>query len=190
MIKLKLFKISVIFLSLALFQFSNAEASCDFEIEVGKKFLKKHEKKFGPLIYNENTKYAEFFLQAREVCNGIGFDNISIRYSFVDKKLLSIKMFVDNQPKQNRTTDKLVLMNFAKSRFGDFETGGSPKFYNSYHIWDLARKNYAIYLRMRVKKDLWREELEISNYNFSEILNYARNSDGIPQPLQVKEKNK
>jgi hypothetical protein len=90
---------------------------------------------------------------------------------------------------QNRTTEKLVLMNFAKSRFGDFETGGSPKFYNGYHIWDLARKNYAIYLRMKVKKDLWREELEISNYNFSEILNYARNSDSIPQTLQVEEKN-
>ena len=179
MIKLKLFKILVIFLSLALFQFSNAEASCDFEIDVGKKFLKKHEKKFGPLIYDENTKYAEFFLQAREVCNGIGFDNISIRYSFVDKKLLSILMFVENQPKQNRTTEKLVLMNFAKSRFGNFETGGNPKFYNGYHVWDLKRKNYVIYLRMNVDKNLWREELEISNYNFLEILNQARNSDNI-----------
>jgi hypothetical protein len=89
MIKLKLFKISVIFLSLALFQFSNAEASCDFKIDVGKKFLKKHEKKFGPLIYDKNTKYAEFFLQASDVCNGIGFENIAIRYSFVGTKLLS-----------------------------------------------------------------------------------------------------
>jgi hypothetical protein len=44
MIKLKLFKISVIFLSLALFQFSNAEASCDFEIDVGKKFKKNMKK--------------------------------------------------------------------------------------------------------------------------------------------------
>jgi hypothetical protein len=116
MIKLKLFKISVIFLSLALFQFSNAKASCDF---------------------------------------------------------------VENQPKQNRTTEKLVLMNFAKSRFGNFETGGNPKFYNGYHVWDLKRKNYVIYLRMNVDKNLWREELEISNYNFSEILNRAKNSDNI-----------
>ena len=105
---IKLFKISVIFLSLALFQFSNAEAGCDFEIDVGKKFLKKHEKKFGPLIFNEKTKYAEFFLQASDVCNGIGFDNITVKYSFVNKKLLSILMFVENQPKQNKTTEKLV----------------------------------------------------------------------------------
>ena len=188
MIKLKLFKISVIFLSLALFQFSNAEASCDFEIDVGKKFLKKHEKKFGPLIYDENTMYAEFFLQASDVCGGIGFDNITVKYSFVNKKLLSILMFVENQPKQNKTTEKLVLMNFAKSRFGNFETGGNPKFYNGYHVWDLKRKNYVIYLRMNVDKNLWREELEISNYNFSEILNRAKNSDGI-QTQDYKENN-
>jgi hypothetical protein len=32
---------------------------------------------------------------------------------------------------------------------------------------------------MNVDKNLWREELEISNYNFSEILNQAKNSDNI-----------
>ena len=176
---IKLFKISVVFLSLVLFQFTNAEAGCDFEIDVGKKFKKKHEKKFGPLIYDENTMYAEFFLQASDICGGIGFENITVKYSFVNKKLLSILMFVENQPKQNRTTEKLVLMNFAKSRFGNFETGGNPKFYNGYHVWDLKRKNYVIYLRMNVDKNLWREELEISNYNFSEILNQAKNSDNI-----------
>ena len=109
--KFKFIKISILFLSLVLFQFSNAEANCDFEIDVGKKFLKKHEKKFGPLIFDETTKYAEFFLQASDVCGGIGFDNITVRYSFVDKKLLSIHMFVENQPKQNRTTENLILMN-------------------------------------------------------------------------------
>jgi len=53
-------------------------------------------------------------------------------------------------------------------------------------VWDLKRTNYAIYLRMFVDKDLWREELEISNYNFAEILNQAKNSDGI-QPQEYKE---
>lgn len=186
--KFKFIKISILFLSLVLFQFSNAEANCDFEIDVGKKFLKKHEKKFGPLIFDETTKYAEFFLQASDVCGGIGFDNITVRYSFVDKKLLSIHMFVENQPKQNRTTENLILMNFAKSKFGDFDTGGNSKFYNGYHIWDLKRKNFAIYLRMNIEKDLWREELEISNYNFSEILNIARNIDNI-QPQEYKDNN-
>ena len=84
--KIKFLTLSFLLLNLVLFQFSNAEASCDFEIEVGKKFLKKHEKKFGPLIYDENTMYAEFFLQASDVCNGIGFDNITVKYSFVNKK--------------------------------------------------------------------------------------------------------
>tara|TARA_B100001287_G_scaffold40914_1_gene30056 strand:+ start:126 stop:689 length:564 start_codon:yes stop_codon:yes gene_type:complete len=187
-VKLKFFTLSIFFLNLVLFQFSSAVASCDFEIDVGKKFLKKHEKKFGPLIFDEKTKYAEFFIQASDVCNGVGFDNIDVRYSFVDKKLLSINMFVKNQPKNNRTTDQLILMNFAKSKFGDFETGGSPKFYSGYHVWDLKRKNFAIYLKMKIDNDLWREELEISNYNFSEIINSARNSDNI-QPQEYKENN-
>ena len=186
--KIKFLTLSFLLLNLVLFQFSSAKASCDFEIDVGTKFKKKHEKKFGPLIYDEDTKYAEFFLQASDICGGIGFENITVRYSFVNKKLLSILMFVENQPKQNITTEKLVLMNFAKSRFGNFETGGNPKFYNGYHVWDLKRKNYAIYLRMNIDKNLWREELEISNYNFSEILNQAKNSDGI-QPQEYKENN-
>jgi hypothetical protein len=186
--KFKFIKISILFLSLVLFQFSNAEANCDFEIGVGKKFLKKHEKKFGPLIFDERTKYAEFFLQASDVCDGIGFDNITVRYSFVDKKLLSINMFVENQPKQNRTTENLILMNFAKSKFGDFDTGSNSKFYNGYHVWDLKRENFAIYLRMNIEKDLWREELEISNSNFLEILNIARNTDNI-QPQEYKGNN-
>lgn len=186
--KFKFIKISILFLSLVLFQFSNAEANCDFEIGVGKKFLKKHEKKFGPLIFDERTKYAEIFLQASDVCDGIEFDNITVRYSFVDKKLLSINMFVENQPKQNRTTENLILMNFAKSKFGDFDTGSNSKFYNGYHVWDLKRENFAIYLRMNIEKDLWREELLISNSNFSEILNIARNTDNI-QPQEYKGNN-
>ena len=42
--KFKFLKISILFLSLVLFQLSNAEASCDFEIDVGKKFLKNMKK--------------------------------------------------------------------------------------------------------------------------------------------------
>ena len=42
--KFKFIKISILFLSLVLFQFSNAEANCDFEIDVGKNFLKNMKK--------------------------------------------------------------------------------------------------------------------------------------------------
>ena len=68
--KFRFIKVSILFLSLILFQFSNAAASCDFEIDVGKKFSKKHEKKFGPLVFDEKTKYSEIFLTASDVCNG------------------------------------------------------------------------------------------------------------------------
>ena len=56
------------------------------------------------------------FLQASDICNGIGFDNITVKYTFVDKILGSITMFVENQPDKNRTTENLILMNFAKSK--------------------------------------------------------------------------
>ena len=186
--KLKFFTLSIFFLNLVLFQFSSAVASCDFEIDVGKKFLKKHEKKFGPLIFDEKTKYAEFFIQASDVCNGVGFDNIDVRYSFVDKKLLSINMFVKNQPKNNRTTDQLILMNFAKSKFGDFDDAGNPKFYNGYNMWNLNKDKYAIYLKLKVTDNLWKEELEISSREMRQLINAASNSDGI-NPIEFKEKN-
>jgi hypothetical protein len=41
---------------------------------------------------------------------------------------------------------------------------------------------------MNIDKNLWREELEISNYNFLEILNQARNSDNI-LPKEHKQDN-
>ena len=59
--KFRFIKFSILFLSLIIFQFSNAEASCDFEIDVGKKFSKNMKKKFGPLVFDEKTKYSEIF---------------------------------------------------------------------------------------------------------------------------------
>ena len=186
--KFKFIKISILFLSLVLFQFSNAEANCDFEIGVGKKFLKKHEKKFGPLIFDERTKYAEIFLQASDICNGIGFDNITVKYIFVDKILGSITMFVENQPDKNRTTENLILMNFAKSKFGDFEDGGNPQFYNGYNMWNLKKDKYAMYLKLKVDDNLWREELEISSREMRQVINATSNSDGV-NPKEFEEKN-
>lgn len=186
--KFKFIKFSILFLSLVLLQFSSAKASCDFEIDVGKKFSKKHEKKFGPLVFDEKTKYSEIFLTASDVCNGIGFDNITVKYTFVDKVLGSIAMFVENKPDKNRTTENLILMNFAKSKFGDFDDAGNPKFYNGYNMWNLNKDKYAIYLKLKVDDNLWREELEISSREMRQVINAASNSDGV-NPIEFKEKN-
>ena len=97
-------------------------------------------------------------------------------------------MFVENQPKQNKTTEKLVLMNFAKSKFGDFDDAGNPKFYNGYNMWNLNKDKYAIYLKLKVDDNLWREELEISSREMRQVINAASNSDGV-NPIEFKEKN-
>ena len=62
----------------------------------------------------------------------------------------------------------MKLMNYAKRVYGNFDTGGNTKYYNDFHIWERVGK-FIIYNR-KLNKDVWQEEIFISNDKNSEKL--------------------
>ena len=62
----------------------------------------------------------------------------------------------------------MKLMNYAKRNYGDFDTGGNPKYYSNYHIWERVRK-FIVYNR-HLEKETWLEEIYISNDKYGEQL--------------------
>jgi hypothetical protein len=67
----------------------------------------------------------------------------------------------------------MKLMNYAKRNYGDFDTGGNPEYFNSYHIWERVRK-FIVYNR-HLEKDTWLEEIYISNDKYGEQLALRNN---------------
>ena len=55
-------------------------------------------------------------------------------------------------------------------------------------MWNLNKDKYAIYLKLKVDDNFWREELEISSREMRQVINAASNSDGV-NPIEFKEKN-
>ena len=73
---------------------------------------------------------------------------------------MAIRFYVDNTI-DNSATDSLKLMNYAKRIYGDFDTGSNPQNFNNFIIWERANK-YIVYQRA-LNKDVWEEEIYISN---------------------------
>jgi len=80
---------------------------------------------------------------------------------------MAIQFYVDNSI-DNSPTESMKLMNYAKRNYGDFDTGGNPKYYSNYHIWERFRK-FIVYNR-HLEKETWLEEIYISNDKFGEQL--------------------
>ncbi len=146
--------ISIVFLS------SNVEAKCKFITDIGKKYLKIHENKYGPLSEDE-SEYAEFDILAPDICENYNFDDgFIVKHIFLEKKLMAIRIYANNII-DNSPTESMKLMNYAKRNYGDFDTGADPVNYNNYFIWERLKK-YIVYKRIKVG-DAWDEEIFISN---------------------------
>ena len=154
-------------LLLILFNFSNVEAKCKFIMDIGEKYKKSDEKKFGPLSEDE-TGYAEVEILAPDVCSKYNFDdNFRIKHIFLDQKLMAIQFYADNSI-DNSPTESMKLMDYAKRNYGDVDTGGNPKYYNDSHICERVRK-FIVYNR-HLEKETWQEEIYISNDKYGEQL--------------------
>ena len=55
-------------------------------------------------------------------------------------------------------------------------------------MWNLKKDKYAMYLKLKVDDNLWREELEISSREMRQVINATSNSDGV-NPKEFEEKN-
>ena len=161
--KINFHKIIFFFLSIFLLNFSIVEAKCKFIMDLGGRYIKFHEKKYGPLP-EDDTGYAEVEFLAPDLCPNDNFDdNFIIRHIFLDKKLMAILFYVNNSI-DNSATESLKLMNYAKRNYGDFDTGGNPNYFNNFHTWERVRK-FIIYDR-NLSQETWREEIYISNDKF------------------------
>jgi len=155
--------VSVLFL----LNFSIANAKCEFLGDIGEKFKKSDEDKFGHL-FDEDSPFAELIFSAMEVCPNDNFDdNFFVKYTFLDKRLLTIQIIADNSI-DNSPTESMKLMKYAKRIYGDFDTGGNPKNYNNFNIWEKINK-FIVYNRNYYDKT-WMEEIFISNDKYYEQL--------------------
>ena len=103
----------ILLASLFLLNFSIVEAKCKFIMDIGGRYIKSHEKKYGPLSEDE-TGYAEVEILAPDLCPNDNFDdNFIIKHIFLDQKLMAIQFYVDNSI-DNSPTESMKLMNYAK----------------------------------------------------------------------------
>lgn len=163
----KLIKSLLLTLLFSIFIYGSAQAKCNFIMDLGKKYTKFYERKYGPLT-EEMFDYAEYDFLASDLCPNDNFDeNFIVRHIFLEKKLMAIKFFANNIA-DNSATESMKLMNYAKRVYGNFDTGGNTKYYNDFHIWERVGK-FIIYNR-QLNKDVWQEEIFISNDKNSEKL--------------------
>ena len=148
-------------------------AQCNFGINLGDKYPKAFEKKYGKISLLESmVVYRE---KANTICGSKIFEDFQVEYTFVSGELGSIKIVAlnDLKDKKNVPSDKLILMNYVKSTYGDFDTGTNPKGYNNYKVW---KKNNSVilYKRLMGARNIWEESLYISNKKYWKLFIGAR----------------
>ena len=181
-------KIILTFLSLSLYM-SQAQAACDFIINIGDNKAKLVQKFTDPFPMFDNIFMLP--IPSPQVCPNDNLDqDIAIEYIFIDDNLAAIRMVVFNDEKNN-ISNKLLLMNYAKKTYGDFDTGQNPKIFNNFYSWETLG-NLVIYKRLSDPKGLIEEEIYISNeeydYKLGAIYNQLEEiEDGKPEPEEQKE---
>ena len=148
-------------------------AQCNFGINLGDNYPKAFEKKYGKISLLESiVVYRE---KADEICGSNIFEDFQVEYAFIYGELGSIKIVAlnDLNDKKNVPSDKLILMNYVKSTYGDFDTGTNPKGYNNYKVW---KKNNSVilYKRLMGARNIWEESLYISNKKYRKLIIGAR----------------
>ena len=179
---LKLNKI-IFFLIAYMLLVSSAVAKCDFGIKIGENISKKFDGEYGVAnkideqenipegenIYAENHGIQFIYFDANELCNTSSLKDIEVEFTVLYDELASIRMIAMNDEK-NIPTKKFTLMKYAKSNYGDFDTGFDPETFNDFHHWR-NNKSLVIYSRTINKNNIWDEEIYITNNIYEESLN-------------------
>ena len=63
-------------------------------------------------------------------------------------------------------------MKYAKSNYGDFDTGFDDQNYNDFTYWE-KNKTLVIYNRTLNNNNIWDEEIYITNEKYEDPLNMA-----------------
>ena len=106
-----------------------------------------------------------------KINDNLSYD-IAVEYLFLgdpeNSRLAAIRMVVFNDGK-NTVSDQLLLMNYAKKVYGDFDTGQNPKAFDNFNVWDNNQK-IVVYKRMTNEEGMIEEELYISNKEYDQKL--------------------
>jgi len=165
MMKIKIYKVTILIVFFLLSSLNLANAGCNFKIELGEDI-----KKIKKIIDTSNRDgfiLENYFAPSLSVCpNSIKDENIIINYTFIDDRLAEIRMIVNND-ENNTTSNQLLLMNYVKQTYGNFDTGKNPKIYNYFNSWKKNNK-IIIYSRLRNQFNMIQEELFITNKKYKE----------------------
>ena len=164
-------KITLYILGISFLFISNTFAECNFVINIGDKQTKIVEKFGEPMPMFKG----QFMLPipSTEVCpnDNLSYD-IAVEYLFLgepeNSRLAAIRMIVFNDGK-NTVSDQLLLMNYAKKVYGNFDTGQNPKAFNNFNVWD-DNQRMVVYKRMTNEEGMIEEELYISSKEYDQKL--------------------
>jgi len=170
-----------------LLSINNANAACDFIINIGDKGTKLYEKFGLPMPISKG----QFLLPipTTELCpnDNLNIDTI-VEYVFLGKEdddedieeniknanLALIRMIVFND-ENNTESNKLTLMNYAKKVYGDFDTGINPEIYNNFVIFETGQ-SIVVYKRLYNEQGLIDEEIYITNIDYDKKLIESENA--------------
>ncbi|MBE29064.1 hypothetical protein CL646_03230 [bacterium] len=151
--------ISFFFISFLTF----ANANCNFQIGLGENISKI--KNLTEIDSEDNLILENYSVPSSYICpDQFKNEKLNINYTFIKDELASIKVTVSND-KNNTISNKLILMNYVKQTYGDFDTGTNPKIYNYFNSWKNGNK-IIIYARLKDQFNIINEELFITNEKY------------------------
>ena len=156
--------ILILFFLLSSLNLANAE--CNFKIKLGED-IKKIKNNTDTFNIRDTFMLKKYSISSLNVCpNIIKDENIIMNYTFIDDKLAQIRVVVNND-ENNTTSNQLLLMNYVKQTYGNFDTGTNPKIYNYFKSWKRNNK-IIVYSRLRNQFNIIYEELFITNKEYKE----------------------
>jgi len=148
------------------FAFS-ANSACNFDLKLGDDYSV-IENKYGPALPAMFPEIKILPVQTIEICPNEKLENIATEYRFLNNKLAAINLVVLND-ENNSTSNKLTLMKYVKSNFGEFDTGQSEEDFRGFHVFEEG-KYFAVYQKTVGENNIINEEIYISNKKFDEML--------------------
>ena len=156
-------------------------AQCNFGLNIGDSYPQSFKDKYGELNIDESLN--SYFEEADKICASNTFEDIQIKYTFVVGKLGSIEMIALNDD-NNIPSNKLILMNYAKTNYGEFDTGTNPQSFNYYNIWR-NNNSEVLYKRLLGFNNIWDESLYITNKEYRLLISSIRAfEEGMKEVVQ------
>ena len=169
---MKLFiKILIIFA----LSFSYSYSACNFKVELGVKRDSFESLNFtGPPLPLEYENFDIYGILADDICPDQNLNDVAIEYKFLNDELVAINMIALNDDR-NIVSESLIMMNYFKKNYGNFETPDNPRAFSGFEVID---KNNKFYVYQRIPNDdgIINEQIYISSPELdTKLMEYMQN---------------